>query len=128
MHCYEDDAAFERLWSRPERYLPILKRYAGVIAPDFSLYRDMPLVMQQWNVYRSRAIAHWLQENGIPVIANVRWGDRRTTQFGTKHTYHTKLSGKDGKAVSANVVVVIQKDNGRLTCKIVTVYPDKKGG
>ena len=78
VHFYEDDAVFERLWTRPERYLPILKRYAGVIAPDFSLYRDMPLVMQQWNVYRSRAIAHWLQENGIPVIANVRWGDRRT--------------------------------------------------
>ena len=26
--------------------------------------------------------------------------------------------------VSANVVVVIQKDNGRITYKIVTVYPD----
>jgi len=78
VHFYEDDAAFERLWTAPERYLPILKRFAGVIAPDFSLYRDMPLVMQQWNTYRSRAIAHWLQENGIPVIANVRWGDQRT--------------------------------------------------
>lgn len=78
VHFYEDDAAFERLWANPERYLPILKRFEGVIAPDFSLYRDMPLVMQQWNVYRSRAIGHWLQENRIPVIANVRWGDRRT--------------------------------------------------
>ena len=48
------------------------------------------------------------------------------TNFGTKHTYHTKLIGKDGKSVSANVVVVIQKDNGRITYKIVTVYPDKK--
>ena len=38
----------------------------------------MPLVMQQWNTYRSRAIGHWLQENGIPVIPNVRWGDERT--------------------------------------------------
>ena len=49
------------------------------------------------------------------------------TPFGIKHTYHTKLEGKDGKKVSANVVVVIQKDNGRKTFKIVTVYPDKKG-
>lgn len=38
----------------------------------------MPLVMQQWNIYRSRAIGHWLQEQGIPVIVNVRWGDERT--------------------------------------------------
>ena len=45
------------------------------------------------------------------------------TQFGTKHTYKTEITGKDGKSVRANVVVVIQKDNGRITYKIVTVYP-----
>ena len=75
---FEDDAAFERVWNRPERYLPILSKFKGVITPDFSLYRDMPLVMQYWNIYRGRAIGHWLQENGIPVITNVRWGDERT--------------------------------------------------
>lgn len=78
VHFYEDDVAFERIWNQPHKYLPLLKRYHGVIAPDFSLYRDMPLVMQHWNVYRSHAIGHWLQEHGIPVIANVRWGDERT--------------------------------------------------
>ena len=35
--------------------------------------------------------------------------------------------GVNGGRVKANVVVVIQKDNGRVTYKIVTVYPDKKG-
>lgn len=78
VHFYEDDAAFERIWKNPRRYLPVLKKFAGVICPDFSLYRDMPLVMQFWNVYRSRAIGHWLQENGVKVIPNVRFGDRRT--------------------------------------------------
>ena len=78
VHFYEDDANFERLWNNPQKYLPVLYKYKGVITPDFSLYRDMPLVMQQWNTYRSRAIGHWLQENGIPVIPNVRWGDERT--------------------------------------------------
>ena len=34
--------------------------------------------MQYWNIYRSRAIARWLQDNGVNVITNVRWGDRRT--------------------------------------------------
>ena len=78
VHFYEDDANFERLWNQPNKYLPILKKYKGVITPDFSLYRDMPLVMQQWNIYRSHAIGHWLQENGISVITNVRWSDDRT--------------------------------------------------
>lgn len=49
------------------------------------------------------------------------------TPFGIKHTYHTNLIGKKGNSVSANVVVVIQKDNECVTYKIVTVYPDKKG-
>ena len=78
VHFYEDDVCFERLWNQPNKYLPILKKYAGVITPDFSVYRDMPLVMQQWNIYRSRAMGHWLQENGLPVITNIRWGDERT--------------------------------------------------
>ena len=60
VHFYEDDASFERLWNKPFKYLTTLKRYKGVIAPDFSLYRDMPLVMQNWNIYRSRAVAVWL--------------------------------------------------------------------
>ena len=81
IHFYEDDAAFERIWNKPNKYLPIIKKFKGVIAPDFSVYRDMPLVMQQWNIYRSRAIGHWLQENDIPVIPNVRFGDERTFEI-----------------------------------------------
>lgn len=56
VHFYEDDYLFERLWKNPKKYIEILKRYKGVILPDFSLYRDMPLAMQIWNIYRSRAI------------------------------------------------------------------------
>ena len=80
VHFYEDDIAFERVWNNPQRYLPILQHYKGVITPDFSLYRDMPLVMQLWNIYRSRAIGHWLQVHGIAVIVNVRWSDERTSR------------------------------------------------
>ena len=43
-----------------------------------------------------------------------------------RDTYHTTLIGKDGKSVSVNVVAVVQKDDKRVTYKIVTVYPDKK--
>ena len=78
VHFFEDDYLFERLWRNPQKYLEILKRYNGVILPDFSLYRDMPLVMQLWNIYRSRAIGCWLQMNGVKVIPNIRYGDRRT--------------------------------------------------
>lgn len=48
------------------------------------------------------------------------------TPYGTKYTYRVSLAGKKGTSVSANVVVVIQKDHGRTTHRIITVYPDKK--
>lgn len=78
VHFYENDWLFERIWRNPRRYLEILKRFNGVILPDFSLYRDMPFVMQIWNIYRSRAIGCWLQRNGVPVIVNIRYADWRT--------------------------------------------------
>jgi len=81
VHFYLDDYKFERIWNRPKDYLRRLKKYEGVISPDFSLYRDMPLVMQTWNTYRNRAIGYWLSKNGIRVIPNVRWGDERTYEF-----------------------------------------------
>lgn len=37
--------------------------------------------MQMWNTYKGRAIAAWLQDNGIEVIPNVRWNDERTFDF-----------------------------------------------
>ncbi|MGN0180364.1 MAG: DUF4417 domain-containing protein [Monoglobaceae bacterium] len=78
---YEHDVKFERLWNNPKRYLERLKKFKGIISPDFSLYRNMPLVMQQWNTYRGRALAVWLLSNGIEVIPNVRFGDERTFSF-----------------------------------------------
>lgn len=78
---YEHDRKFERLWHNSKQYLNKLKKFRGVISPDFSLYRNMPLVMQMWNTYRGRAIAVWLQNNGIEVIPNVRVGDERTYSF-----------------------------------------------
>lgn len=81
VHFYEHDIAFECFWRNPRRYLPILKRYRGVISPDYSLYYDMPLCMQTYNTYRGKALAHYLQENGVEIIPNVRWGDERTFEL-----------------------------------------------
>lgn len=78
---YELDCKFIRLWNNPRRYLKKLKKFNGVISPDFSLYANMPLVMQKYHIYMGRALANWLVENGIKVIPNVRLGDKRTYEF-----------------------------------------------
>lgn len=37
--------------------------------------------MQIWNTYRNRALAFWLQREGVAIVPNVRWGDERTYEF-----------------------------------------------
>lgn len=78
---YEHDDQFVRLWNKPRKYINILKKYKGVITPDFSLYRNMPLVMQKWSTYQGKAIGVWLQNEGIEVIPNVRFADERSYSF-----------------------------------------------
>ena len=75
----------------------------------------------------SQSDAKIFHKNVVSSLVGKSPAKSEVTPFGIKHTYKTKITGKDGKSVSANVVVVIQKDNVRITYKIVTVYPDKKG-
>lgn len=73
VHFYIDDYQFERIWSEPETYIQKLLPYDCVLTPDFSLYAEMPLPMQMWNVYRSRLIGQIMQDEGIEVIPTLQW-------------------------------------------------------
>lgn len=75
---YEHDDKFADIIRNPSKYVDDLKRFAGVISPDNSLYRDIPLAVQIANIYRNRLIGSFLQRKDIPVITNLRWGDERT--------------------------------------------------
>ena len=81
VHFYLDDYQFERLWQKPNYYLNILKRFKGLISPDFSVYTDMPKAMQIWHCYKNRVLSHFYQQNGIDVIPNVSWGKYDTFNF-----------------------------------------------
>ena len=102
----------------------------------------MPLCLQQWNTYRGRAIAVWLQNNGIEIIPNVRFNDERTFEFcfdgidkhktvavgthGCLKTKEDRLYFQVGLAVLVetlspkNIVVY-----GRVPDKIFGVYRDR---
>ena len=58
-------------------YCWIVRRFT----PDFSLYRDMPLAMKIWNIYRSRLIGQMCQNTGIIVIPTVSWAEPATFNF-----------------------------------------------
>lgn len=61
--------------------MELLKRFPCVLSPDFSLYTDMPLAMKIWNVYRSRALGAYWQQNGLNVVPTLQWADPSTFDF-----------------------------------------------
>lgn len=81
LHFFKDDYQFERLWNDPERYLELVLSFEAVLTPDFSLYMDMPLPMQQWNEYRRRALGNWWQRHGANVVPTLSWTDARSYGF-----------------------------------------------
>lgn len=81
VHFYLDDYQFERIWNNPEKYIEKLKQFQCVIAPDFSLYANMPKAMQIWNVYRSRTIAKALSDANIDVIPCIQYSDKDSYAF-----------------------------------------------
>ena len=81
VHFYEDDNNFLRVWNQPKKYLPLLKKFYGVISPDFSVQRNMALFMKLDSIARGRVLGHWWQQNGIEVIPNVRFNGEETYKF-----------------------------------------------
>jgi hypothetical protein len=64
---------FETVWTRPLKALEHLRKYRTLLTPDFSLYADWPLAVQQWNVYRNRWCGRYWQEAGFQIIPTVSW-------------------------------------------------------
>lgn len=73
VHFYIDDYQFERVWNYPDKYTSILSKFAGIIAPDFSTYTNMPIAQQIFQVYKSRLLAYYWQSLGFNVIPNLSW-------------------------------------------------------
>lgn len=106
IHFYIDDYQFERIWSAPHDYMDILKQFDCVLTPDFSLYTEMPLPMQMWNVYRSKMVGQIMQDYGITVIPTLQWCK--------ENTYPFAFDGIErGGTVSVSTIGVKQDDNAR---------------
>ncbi len=75
---YEHDINFREMLTNTEEYVDDLKRFPGIISPDCSLYIDAPLCVQIDDIYLNRAVGHYLSQQGLYVVPNIRWGDERT--------------------------------------------------
>lgn len=81
VHFYVHDYRFLPVLRTPEKYIPFLQNYEGVIGMDNSIYRDLPLGEQIHSIYLNRVFDYYLFINGIPVIPNVSWSDYRSFAF-----------------------------------------------
>lgn len=53
---------------RPQKYLLMLKRFVGVISPDYSPYYAMPFAQQIESTFKGRALGFRLQDNRLMVF------------------------------------------------------------
>lgn len=75
IHFFVDDYQFTRLWTVPDNYLDMLRRFKAVCTPDFSTYTDFPAAIQIYNHYRKHWLGAYWQQNGITVIPTISWSD-----------------------------------------------------
>lgn len=84
VHFYIDDQKFDGpqgIWNNPQKALERLRRFKGVILPDFSTNIDFPVSLKIYNTYRMRAFGCYLKSNGINIINNVRWSEPASYEY-----------------------------------------------
>lgn len=81
LHTFSYDYQFNSVWTNPDKWTDRLIGVNAVIAPDFSLYRDMPIALQLYNHYRKHWVARYWHEAGIKVIPNIRWSTKDSFEF-----------------------------------------------
>lgn len=82
LHFFLDDYQFNRVWTSPDVYLPMLQRFQVVCAPDFSTYTDFPKAIQIYNHYRKHWLGAYWQSHGIRVIPTISFGAMRIASSG----------------------------------------------
>ena len=75
---YEHDIKFREILTSTDDYLNDLRKFTGIVNPDCSLYRDMPLTLQITNTYMSRAVGYKFWKEGLYSVPNIRWSDERS--------------------------------------------------
>ena len=78
---YLNDYQFSAVWNQPQKYVPLLRRFGAVMAPDFSYYTDMPKALQIYNHYRRMWCAAYWETNGIKVVPCICWSNESSFEW-----------------------------------------------
>ena len=81
IHFFVHDYRFESVYENAEYAVEKLKQYYTLCSPDFSLYTDMPILLQMYNTFKNRWCGAYFQSLGLKVIPTVSWSDDRSFEF-----------------------------------------------
>ena len=81
VHFFVEDNKLNRYYDHPEKYLDRLAPYHHVFTPDYSLYADMPLIIQMYNTFKNRWCGAYWQDYGLSVIPSVSWSTEESFEF-----------------------------------------------
>lgn len=81
IHFFIHDYRFECVYSNPMIAVEKLKQYYALCSPDFSLYTDMPILLQMYSTFKSRWCGAYWQSLGLKVIPTISWSDERSFDF-----------------------------------------------
>lgn len=75
VHFFLDDFKFSyAVWNRLSTTTPKLQKFDYVLTPDFSLYVDLPDILNKINLYKTRFVGAYWQKCGYNVIPTASWG------------------------------------------------------
>lgn len=113
VHFFLDDYQFTRVWTDPDRYIPMLQRFKYVLTPDFSMYTDFPKPLQIYNHYRKHWLGAYWQMYGINVIPTICWSDRESFEW--------CFDGEPTQSVVAVSSVGTQNSKEKKQCFLVAI-------
>ena len=89
---YCQDPGFQPVLNNPKNYVDKLRQYQCVIGLDASPYDNMPIVVQNSQIFLNLACTYYYGSQGIKVIPNVRLGDNRTLSSLEAYPKHTLIA------------------------------------
>ena len=81
VHFYMHDKYFAPVLTATKKYISLLQEADGVITPDCTMLVGQAKCLLQTSTYFNRAVGAYLQKQGIPVIANIRWSDAESFSY-----------------------------------------------
>ena len=81
IHFFIHDYRFESVYENAEYVTQKLSQYYALCSPDFSLYMDMPILLQMYNTFKNRWCGAYFQSLGLKVIPTISWSDERSFDF-----------------------------------------------